>query len=207
MLLPGIGSAATYTESSDGDLSGDPLAPSFLQLDYRTTGNVPGSNIVDGTTGRSSSTGLIDLDYLRVNVPLGFTLGELRVGNQSTFGGNGSFIGVASGHFMPVPPDTTVATGLLGWKVFGPADRNTNILDDMAVAGNGAGGFSGALGPGDYTFWIQELAVGTYAYRLNLVLAPAPVPVPAAFWLLGTGLGALSLLQRSSISGGRYLRL
>jgi hypothetical protein len=198
-LLSPAGFAATYSESVDGELSGVTASPTFLQLDYLASGNVPGSNVVDGMIGRSASTGQIDLDYLWVNVPVGFILSELRVGNSTTFGNNGSFIGVASGSFMPVPPNTTTASGLLGWKVYGAGDRSTNILDDMALAGNGASGFSGLLGPGDYTFWIQELSTGSYNYRFNLVLTPEPVPVPAAVWLLGSGLGALSLLRH----GGR----
>jgi hypothetical protein len=198
--MPGFAAAATYTESVDGDLSGNPGAPTQLLLDYSPFGNVPGSNVVDGTTGRNASTGLIDLDYLSVTVPVGYVLTELRVGNQSTFGGSGSFIGVAQGAFMPVPPDATTATGLLGWKIFGAADRNTNILDDMALAGNGASGFAGVLGAGDYTFWLQELATGNYNYRLNMVLSP--VPLPAGFWLLGSGLGVLLLMRRVTARRG-----
>jgi hypothetical protein len=94
---------------------------------------------------------------------------------------------------MPVDPATSTAAGLLGWKVYTLADRNTNILDDMAIAGNGATGFGGTLGPGDYTFWVQELATGSFGYRFNFVVSP--VPLPAALWLFGSGLGVLSLLR------------
>jgi hypothetical protein len=185
--------ASNYSELLNGDLSGDPLAPTFLQLDSAAAGNVPGSNVVDGTTGRDSTTGRIDRDYLWVNVPSGHVLTEVRAGNQTQVGGGGSFIGVANGVFMPVDPATSTAAGLLGWKVYTLADRNQNILDDMAVAGNGATGFGGTLGPGDYTFWVQELATGSFGYRFNFVVSP--VPLPAALWLFGSGLGVLSLLR------------
>lgn len=186
--------AANLSEAVTGDLSGDRLAPTFLQLDALAAGNTPGSNIVDGTVGRNPATGEIDRDYLWVNVPEGHVLAELRVGNQTQVGGNGAFIGFANGVFMPVDPAASTAAGLLGWKLYTLADRNTDILDDLALAGNGASGFGGTLGPGDYTFWVQELATGSFAYRFNFVVAP--VPVPAAAWLLGSGLAALALRRR-----------
>jgi hypothetical protein len=186
--------SANYSESTDGDLSNDRLSPTFLQLDYLATGNVPGSNVLDGATGRNATTSVIDRDYLWINVPTGYILGELRVGTQTQVGGGGSFIGVASGTFMPVDASVSTAAGLLGWRVYGTSDRGTNTLDDMAVAGNGASGFPGTLGAGDYTFWIQELAPGSYPYRFNFVLTP--VPVPAALWLFASGIGLLTVVRR-----------
>jgi hypothetical protein len=193
-LCAGPVQAATWNEATQGDLPGNRLGPGFLQLDYNPAGNVPGSNIVDGTTGRNATTGTVDRDYLWVNVPAGFELRELRVGNQTQVGGTGSFIGIASGSTMPVDPAAATATGLLGYRVYTVGDRNTNILDDMAIGGNGASGFGGTLGAGDYTLWIQELAAGTFAYRLNLVVTP--VPLPAAVWLFASGLAPLAWLRR-----------
>jgi hypothetical protein len=193
--------AANYSELTDGDLSNDRLSPTFLQLDYLSSGNVPGSNVLDGATGRSVTTSVIDRDYLWINVPTGYVLGELRVGTQTQVGGGGSFIGVASGTVMPVDASASTAAGLLGWRVYGAADQGTNILDDMAIAGNGASGFPGTLGAGDYTFWIQELAPGNYPYRFNLVLTP--VPVPAALWLFASGLGLIAMGRRRAQAGHR----
>jgi hypothetical protein len=197
-VLTGLGvgtaQAATWNEATQGDLSGDRLVPTFLQLDSSPTGNVSGSNIIDGTTGRNATTAVIDRDYLWVNVPAGFVLSELRVGNQTAVGGSGSFIGIATGSSMPVDPAATTAAGLLGFRVYTLGDRNTNILDDMAVSGNGASAFGGTLAPGDYTLWIQELATGTFAYRFNLVLTP--VPLPSAVWLFASGLAPLAWLRR-----------
>lgn len=180
--------AATYTESVDGEISADRLAPSFLQLDFPASGNVPGSNVITGTVGRNATSRAIDLDYLWINVPVGYQLSELRVGNQTTVGGSGSFIGLATGVTMAVPGNAANATGLLGYRVYGAGDRGTDILDDMAVPTNGSSGFTRPLSAGNYTLWIQELSTGTFTYRFNLVLSPVPEPATASLLMVGLGL-------------------
>lgn len=181
--LAGAVQAADYAESSGGDLSGDRLAPTTLLLDVFTDANVPGSNVVSGTIGRMN--GIVDRDYLRVVVPAGHLWSELRVGNQTVVGGSGSFIGLAAGSVMPVAPDAANAAGLLGFRIFGIDDRNSDILPALGVAGNGAAGFSAPLPAGDYTVWIQELAEGSFQYRLNFVITPVPEPSVALLWGLG----------------------
>ena len=196
LLLPVSVGAATFDEATNGDLSGNRLAPSFLQLDYTPGGNTPGSNVIAGTVGRSGS--VVDRDYLHVNIPVGYVLGRLLVGNQTTVGGAGaSFIGLAAGSTMPVAETVQNAQGLLGFRLYTTADRGNDILDDMAIPAQGSSGFTVPLGPGDYTFWLQELAPGTYTYRFNLVLEPAAVvPVPAALPLFLAGLGLLAGAMR-----------
>jgi len=187
--------ATSYTESFEGDMSNDRLAPTRLELNYDTSLNVVGSNVISGQVGRDTKGG-IDRDYLNVIVPLGYVLSELRVGTQTTIGGSaGSFIGLAAGTSMPVLASATSASGLLGWKLYSPADATTDILDDMALAGNGASGFQRPLPANDYTFWIQELAPGKYNYRFNLILTP--VPEPDAWWLSLIGAAAWLLFSVS----------
>jgi len=193
-LLPvAPAAAATYTESLNGDASGDRFNPTPYALDYGTSGanGLFGNNVLTGRTGRMS--GVIDLDYYRVTVPEGYVLQQLLVGTQTTVGGGGSFVGFASGPTMPVAPNASSASGLLGWRVYTTGDRGTDILDDMQVSGNGASGFARPLAAGEYTFWIQELATGDFTYRFNFVLETAPVPLPAAAWLLISGFGLLGI--------------
>lgn len=195
LILCAPGSFAnTLDEAVAGDFSGDRLNPTPWLLSYNPAtpphANA-GQNILTGTTGRSGST--VDREYVAVTVPEGYVWTELRVGNQTTVGGSqGSFIGLAAGPVIPIDPNASTATGLLGWKVYGLADRTTDILDDMAAAGQGASGFSRPLGPGQYSLWIQELATGSYTFRFNAVLSPIPEP---GMWLSMTlgllGIGAL----------------
>lgn len=187
--------AGGHDEAVAGELSSDRLNPTRVLLDHGTTGNSPqpGGNVVSGHLGRDTG-GVIDRDYFTVVVPAGYRLTQLLVGNQTTVGGGGSFTGLAAGAVMPVPDNAASAAGLLGWKVYRLADRQTDILDDMGIAGNGASGFAPPLGEGEYTFWVQELAAGTFSYRFNLVLSP--VPAPAAWALMVGGLALLGGLRR-----------
>lgn len=186
--------AADYSESLQGDLSGQHLSPTRLILDFSNTGNTGqgGNNIISGSTGRSGS--IVDRDYLNIVVPQGYVLSELRVGNQTQASAGGSFIAIAAGSFMPVAPTAANANGLLGWKHYTTADRMQNILDDMAVSGMGASGLLTPLQAGNYTLWIQELSPGNFNYRFNLLLQP--VPEPSTVQLLLVGLIGLNLLGR-----------
>ena len=180
--------ATDYTESIDGEFSGDRLNPTRIALTYGafSPNGVAGYNVISGTLGMTGST--IDRDYFTVTVPDGFALSQLRVGNQTTVGGTTSFLGIATGATMPVAPDATSAAGLLGWKLYGAADRNTDILGALGIAGNGASGFAGPLVAGDYTVWLQERSSGTYNYRFNFVISPVPEPAQHALILAGLGL-------------------
>jgi len=187
--------AATLDEVLIGDLSGDAAMPTRWLLDGTSVGQngQAGHNVLSGTTGRAAS-GAVDRDYVNIVVPAGFAWTELRVGNQTVSSGTvGSFIGLAPGSFMPVAPSAITANGLLGWRHYSQIDRNTDILDDMAVAAAGSSGFSRPLAAGDYTLWIQELNNGSYVYRFNLVLSP--VPEPPAWLLAAAAMAALRLVR------------
>ncbi|MFM9835629.1 MAG: PEP-CTERM sorting domain-containing protein [Methylophilaceae bacterium] len=174
LLSPQLSQAATYDEAINGDLSNDRLNPSFLALTDSPVGanGLSGNNIISGRIG--AVNGVVDRDYLHIIVPTGYVWSELRLGNQTTVGGNGSFIGLAAGSTIPIPPNAINASGLLGYKVYGAADLSNNILNAMAVSGNGSSGFNSPLGAGDYTLWIQELATGNFNYRFNLIITAVP---------------------------------
>lgn len=181
--------AVSLDEAVVGDFSNNRFAPTAFPLDF--SGPTPGHNVLSGTLG---ATGTADRDYLRVVVPEGFFWTELRVGNQTTTGGTGSFIGLAAGGVVPVAPEAASAAGLIGWWLYRTADRGTDILDNMAVAASGSSGFARPLPAGEYGLWLQELAPGSYPYRFNFILSP--VSEPSAMLLLLSGLLALPRLAR-----------
>lgn len=193
-MLPAA--AADYTESILGDLANERSAPTKWELTYGSGGlnGEMGNNVLTGSTGRVAAADPVDRDYVHIVVPQGFQLSQLRVGNQTTVGGSGSFLGLAAGPVMTVAPDAADATGLLGARIYTLADRGTDILDDLAAGAFGASGFQAPLQAGDYTLWIQETSVGVRSYRFNLILTP--VPEPGMLAMLGLGLGILSLARR-----------
>lgn len=195
-MFTSFANAANYEESTQGDLSNNGLTPTSLLLTY---GNVVGANglfgnnIISGTTGRVA--GVVDRDYINVTVPVGYVWSALLLGNQTSVGGSGSFLGLAAGDKIAINPVTaSSASGLLGYSIYGTASRGTDLLPAMSVIGNGSSGFNAPLAAGDYTLWIQELATGTFNYRFNLVLNP--VPESDTYAMLLAGLGIMGVVAR-----------
>ncbi|MDT7835210.1 PEP-CTERM sorting domain-containing protein [Aquabacterium sp. OR-4] len=193
LLLASAGAqAASLDEATAGDFSGNWLNPT----DWALTWGVDGSNLLSGSVGNSVAAG-VDRDYISFTVPAGHVLGALRVGLATTVGNNGSFLGLGAGRGIAIDPTLGPgsAAGLLGYRIYGLADRGSDILDDLAVPLNGSSGFSPPLGAGSYTLWVQETArAGPYAYQFELQLNA--VPEPSAPAMLAAGLLALGLLRR-----------
>lgn len=181
--------SANWSESSDGDLSGDYLSPTAIALAPNAGTTVSGT-IEGAGQGRS-----VDLDYFTVHVPSGQNLVALFVRPVTAGGGNaGSFIGLYQGT-TGVNPAGAQSTDALGYYLFGTADTDTDILPDLAtfnfLGTNPSQGFTPPLGTGDYTIWVQEGASGVFPYVFELVLQAVPEP-PALVYLGLAGLGVAS---------------
>src|SRR5262245_36225171 len=92
-------SAIDYTESVNGELSSNRMAPTLwgaLQT---------GSNFLNGTTDLS------DLDYFTINIPSGhnFTGLKLVSYDSGSSGDETAFIGIQAGTVMTVPPTAQTA--------------------------------------------------------------------------------------------------
>jgi hypothetical protein len=136
-----------------------------------------------------------------VTVPVGFAVGSLTELPGTEVGSNFSFIGVEAGPQVTVSPNATSAAGLLGWWHYGPADINTNILPLMGIPAAGSSGFTPPLGPGQYSFWVQELNPGTFPFRFAFGLV-STVPEPGTFTVSLIGLAMLVpvLLRRRRVA-------
>ncbi len=192
LALAPVVQAAAISEGSGLEFSGDRLAPTLFALDMADGGN----NLMSGGIGRTVS-GVVDLDYVHVLVPAGMVWTGLVVGRNTTVGGGGSFLGLASGDTMPVPETTNSPAGLLGFLVYGLSDLELDVLPFIAASGTGAAGeasgFSLPLPAGSYTLWLQELMTGSFGYSFNLTTAAATaVPEPTAAMLALLALGAAS---------------
>ena len=98
------------------------------------------------------------------------------------------FLGVVTGDYFSVDPANPDVTQLLGYVHHGETFVGEDILPAMGQ-GPGSIGFTGALGPGDYSFWIRQGGAELTTQDLNFVVTPAP--------------GALALLGLAGVVGRR----
>ncbi len=166
LASPAASLASSYDEAIDGDLSGDRFAPTTVTLS-------DGSNLVRGTFGKSAQPDVADLDYLTVIVGPGSQLNALILVELNPGGAN-SFLGVQAGSTMTLAPTSFDPSPLLGWAHI---YRNQEGLDLLPALALGAG-----LGPGSYTFWINETDTSE-AWRYGLDFRVVPVPAAALTFL------------------------
>ncbi|MEL6429269.1 MAG: hypothetical protein AAFR54_08830 [Planctomycetota bacterium] len=148
-----------HDEAVDGDLSDDRLAPTAVSLEF-------GDNRVRATQ-QGNAFGR-DIDYLTITVPLSAELTELRLVDFVAGPGNLAFLGLQSGSTFTVDASSAGAGDLLGGAVFGAGEVGVDLLP---VVGGlpGAAGFTPPLGPGDYTFWLNQTGpASTAAFEFTL---------------------------------------
>ena len=129
----------------------------------------------------------MDRHCFTITIPSGFVVSSRTVLAGTAALGDGSFVGLMSGSTFTVPPDTSSASGLLGWTLFGDNQIGEDLLPTMGVSFFGSSGFA-TLGAGSYTFSVQETAVGTSVARLALQVSAVPEPATALSLLAGLGL-------------------
>lgn len=167
-----------WDESTQGDLSGNRLAPTSLNLNL-------------GTNGVLASSGPNDLEYVHFHLSAGMQLDAivpvLYNGSDQV-----AFIGVQAGTTFTEPAQGTNVANLLGWALWGPGmgNMNTNILPTIG-AGSGAQGFTGPLTGSDYTFWIQNTG-SEFTWRMDFNTSIVPEPATMA----GLFFGSLALLRK-----------
>jgi hypothetical protein len=187
--------ASIYDESDIADLSNNKAFPTPFTLTL-------GSNSILGTVN-----GTNDLqDWIAITVPPGMEMTsyvnavynnpndvQAFTGFQfgSTFPGNafsaGSYAGYA--HFGtgaqngtgPNAPNGGAAQTTVGVDLFSPLYFPNNASGGTAA---GSTGFTPPLGPGTYTFLIQQQGTLTgYEFDMNV----SPLPEPATFWMGAAG--------------------
>jgi hypothetical protein len=188
-----------FTESGDGDLSNIPASPTILGDHPSTVGFSIGSNFVRGST----VTG--DPDIFSFTVGVGYQLTAIQLTSYTSTDDRG-FIAVQTGSVwnngIGAASNFNRAT-LLGYAHFGTgpqaatAQPGTDVLDNLGASGGAAGaiGFTGALGPGTYTFLVQQTAAPVVNYEFDLQLTPVPEPGEYAV-VAGALLGGFAVWRR-----------
>jgi hypothetical protein len=184
-------------DETNGDLSNVNTSPTPVTVGL-------GDNLFLGTTGKTGD--VIDRDYFTFTIAAGQQLTAIMVlpGTTSIAGANLdnplSFIGLEAGSTV-TNPAAPVVGDLLGYTHYGPGLIGSDILDNIG-AGAGAQGFTGPLGAGTYSVWIQEANVGTAHYAFDFILGAVPEPSSWAMMLSGFGLIGWSLRRRAQKGNG-----
>jgi len=171
------GSAVVFDEGISGDLSGNFAAPTPVSFVF-------GANTIVGEIGDNGNTGATngsDADYVSFTVPFGSSISSINIDNFNPAAGIGlgSFMGFTN---------SLVFNGQTGADINGSVIFN-GASGDVLPAING-----GPLGPGDYSFWVQETASTTVGYQFTFSQVPEPT---SSGLLLATLTGfAMSRRQR-----------
>jgi hypothetical protein len=172
-----------WSESVNGGLSNNPSQPTVLTVS-------PGSNRVIGSTDPGSPVSnnpnlFTHADFFSFTVPNGYQLTAVNVlvGDDQSL----AFAAVGSGGQITFV--NTFPTNLLGSALFiGAGYDLLPLLGTDADTGVGTG-FTPPLGPGTYTWWLQEDSAGsTLSYDLSFEVSA--VPEPSSLLLLGMSFAA-----------------
>ena len=180
-----------WDESTDGDLSTDPASPTPIVL-------AVGTNTIRGSVISPADT----RDYITFTIPPGQQLTALRqrayVDVPGGFGANRGYNAFNSGSTSLVPNNMNGAS-FLGGNHIDPLTPGTDMLATLAGAPLAGTGFSVPLGPGTYSYLIQQTGPEENGYELEFVVS-GPTGVPAmssyalaamAALLLGTAVWTL----------------
>lgn len=169
LALP-ASAAVIHDESVDGDLSTNPATPTALAF-------AVGGNTVIGTTG--NTTGTIDRDYIT------FTLGPGQMLTGLTLLGlapdNIAFTSFNAGNVGVVPSGATIGDFLSGIHITA-ANIGSNLMilfDTASVTTNSLP--TPDLGPGTYTYLIQQTSPILQSYSLEFIIQEA-VPAATSTW-------------------------
>jgi hypothetical protein len=158
-----------YDEATDGDLSSVAASPTPVSF-------ILGTNVVAGrvTTSAPADTG----DYLTFTIPAGRQLTALRL--VSWGGGNRGFHAINAGATSFVPSGTT-DNSFLGGDHVDPIAAPTDVLVELLDGDTAGVGTTAPLGPGTYSYVIQQTGPQVSDYRLEFVISAAPAAaVPAS---------------------------
>ena len=152
-----------YDEATSGDLSGNAVSPTSLGVVSDAVLLVKGS----------VQTPVDTRDYFTITIPKGVTLDSMRLidyfdGSTGGFGNTG-YVMIDDGPTSVIPSNSTSGDFLGGSHLnrIRFANDTVNMLDRLSGAPQGGSGFSFPLGPGSYTFNVQQTGVQENVYEIQ----------------------------------------
>jgi hypothetical protein len=184
LLMFGVAAAVASTSAMadvvwDEDIDGSLSTDRFNTTNFGTLAEGSNNMICDTQSGISK--------FFTFTIGEGFELSAIILDDWISEDDLG-FLGIVTGDFFSVDPANPDVTQLLGYVHHGETYVGEDILPPMGQ-GPGSIGFVGALGPGDYSFWIRQGGAQLTTQDLNFVVTPAP--------------GALALIGLAGISARR----
>lgn len=171
MIVVSAHAATAYDEAVNGDLSNDNLSPTSISLGV-------GENLILGSTVHEPS---LDRDFFTIAIGAGHALNAVVLSSYTNTD-DLSFIGYkVGGQFAGLG-----FSGVDGWGLIGDPP-GPSVGDDVLsfLAG-------GPVGPGVYSFWLQE-TTGSTTYTLDYQVAAVPLPAALPLFVSGLlGLGAMA---------------
>jgi hypothetical protein len=169
LLLAASCAPLDYDEAEDGDLSGDPAAPTPLHFSL-------GKNTVSGTVTTSAPADT--RDFLTFTIPHGHQLTALRLLRYrdvpSGGPGNRGFHAINAGPTSFIPGVAT-AGNFLGGDHLDGTDEGSDLLPRLADGVPAGTGFTVPLRAGTYSYLIQQTGPQTSGYSLQFLVDLEPV--------------------------------
>jgi hypothetical protein len=204
MMATWVPAAVVYDEASMGDLSNDSAFPTDVGFFVPGAGGTLQSNSVIGRTDSGSS------DVFTFEIAGGNQLDSLVLANYE-LGDDAMFVAIARGEEFPdeyfeindpgFDPGFGPTSPWLGGRVIAGSQVGDDILGligDSDVTRIGSG-FTSPLGPGRYSFYIQQTGPQNL-YTLDFNVSASAVPEPssslAVCLIAGAGFGYRQLKRR-----------
>ena len=182
-----------HDESIQGDISDDPSAPTPITLS-------PGGNNIIGTM--VGGAGADVRDYVTFTIPPGSALTAINLVSYDhlTFGGNGNvgYHCIIAGSTSFIPNGGSGNNFLGGNHLFG-FQVGTDILPGLAMAATNGTGFTAPLGPGTYTYQVQQTGqFDPTGYNIELVLSCGVTAASMAYGAGKPGTNGVPVLSSTS---------
>ena len=163
---PVIASMNLFDESIFGDASSDATAPTLLNL-------AMGSNFVSGAVTQSNDLTAGDIDFFTFTIPEGQTLSGIFLSDYSPDDRGFHAINAGDNAIVPSGPNVGDTSQYLGSAHLDLVASDVNLLDDLGTPLAGSG-FTGPLGPGTYSYVIQQTGPVVSSYTLDFAVVPEP---------------------------------